>query len=127
MNIILADKTARLYNYVVDMVAISIIMFFGFFFTVMGFNPSGNAPFYIICFLSYYGYYFLMEWQTGKTLGKHLTNTIIRTPEGEQATLMQFLIRTFLRIPGLDAIYMLFGSGIAIHDKFSGTRVITSK
>jgi uncharacterized RDD family membrane protein YckC len=124
MNLRLADKSTRLYNYAVDMVAISIIMFFGFFFITMGFNPEGNSIYYLICFLSYYGYYFLFEWQTGKTLGKFITNTRVTDVHGNQASLAQILLRTMLRIPIIDGISLLLRSENGLHDNLSGTRVV---
>jgi uncharacterized RDD family membrane protein YckC len=124
---ILADKSTRLYNYVVDIFSISIIIFFAFFFIVMGFNPQENSIFYVVCFLGYYGYYFLFEWRTGRTLGKFLTNTKVTDTHGEPPTFLQILIRTFLRLPIIDGISFLFGSEIGIHDRLSGTRVVKIK
>ncbi|HXA02096.1 MAG TPA: RDD family protein [Cytophagaceae bacterium] len=123
----LADKSTRLYNYVVDIFCISIIIFFAFFFIVLGFNPEGNSIYYIVCFLGYFGYYFLMEWRTGRTLGKFLTNTKVKNIHGEPPTFLQILIRTSLRFPLLDGISFLFGSEVGIHDMLSGTRVVKIK
>jgi uncharacterized RDD family membrane protein YckC len=127
MNLILADKSTRLYNYVVDIFVISIIIFFAFFFIVMGFNPQGNFIFYAACFLGYYGYYFLFEWQTGRTLGKLLTNTKVTDINGEPPTFLQILIRTLLRLPIIDGVSFLFGSPLGIHDRLSMTRVVKIK
>ena len=124
MNLPLAGKNTRLYNYVVDIFVISIIIFFAFFFIVMGFNPEGNVIYYAVCFLSYYGYYFLFEWRTARTLGKFLTNTKVTDARGETPTFLQILIRTFLRLPLIDGISFLFGSEVGIHDMLSGTRVV---
>jgi uncharacterized RDD family membrane protein YckC len=124
MSLSLADKGARLYNYAVDMVVISVIMFFAFFFIMMGFNPEGNLIYYMVCFLAYYGYYFLFEWSTGKTLGKLLTNTKVTDVDGNPPTWMQILTRTFFRLPFIDGISLLLRSETGIHDALSGTRVV---
>ena len=127
MNLLIADKSTRLYNYVVDIFSISIIIFFAFFFIVMGFNPQGNFIFFVVCFLGYYGYYFLFEWQTGRTLGKFLTNTKVTDLNGGQPAFLQILIRTLLRLPFIDGVSFLVGSPLAIHDRLSMTRVIKIK
>jgi uncharacterized RDD family membrane protein YckC len=124
MNLRLADKSTRLYNYAVDMVAISIIMFFGFFFITMGFNPEGNSIYYLICFLAYYGYYFLFEWKTGRTPGKLLSNSKVTNTQGQTPTFAQILLRTMLRIPIIDGISLLLRSENGLHDHLSGTRVV---
>jgi uncharacterized RDD family membrane protein YckC len=127
MNLRIADKSTRLYHYVVDIVVISIIIFFAFFFIVMGFNPEGNFIYYAVCFLGYFGYYFLFEWKTGRTLGKFLTNTKVTNLHGKPPTFSQILIRTALRLPVIDGISFLFGSDIGIHDRLSDTRVVRIK
>jgi uncharacterized RDD family membrane protein YckC len=127
MDLQFADKSTRLYNYVVDIFVISIIIFFAFFFIVMGFNPEGNVIYYVVCFLGYYGYYFLFEWRMGRTLGKFLTNTKVTNIQGEPPTILQILIRTLLRFPLIDGISFLFGSEVGIHDRLSGTRVVRIK
>jgi uncharacterized RDD family membrane protein YckC len=124
MSLPLADKGARLYNYAVDMVVISVIMFFAFFFIMMGFNPEGDLIYYMVCFLAYYGYYFLFEWKTGKTLGKLLTNTKVTDVDGNPPTWMQILTRTFFRLPFIDGLSLLLRSDTGIHDALSGTRVV---
>jgi uncharacterized RDD family membrane protein YckC len=72
-------------------------------------------------------YYFMMEHNTGASLGKMITGTKVVHESGRKATSKEVLIRTFCRLIPFNAFSVLFGNGIGWHDKISKTRIIDKR
>ena len=121
----IADKGARVGNYLVDTVCFLIILSLHYFilggiFNVMPEDTSGLWDFYFIAL--YFAYYFLFEYFFGKTPGKFLTKTRVVDRSGNKITLKALLIRSFCRIIPIDYFTFIFGEGM--HDILSKTQVI---
>lgn len=69
-------------------------------------NLSG-APFLLYILLSF-GYYFVMEWKLGQTVGKKLLNIKVASLDGQPLAPGQVALRTMLRIiDGLPFLYIV--------------------
>ncbi|GAA4150372.1 hypothetical protein GCM10022217_03280 [Chryseobacterium ginsenosidimutans] len=84
-----------------------------------------NFSFMLVYFLFYFGYFILMEYYLGKTLGKYITGTSVISIDGNKPTIGQIIGRTFSRLVPFDAFSFLGENGW--HDSWSDTRVINTK
>jgi hypothetical protein len=78
---------------------------------------------YAILFVSFIGYYFVMEMYCQRTVAKFITRTKVVTDSGDKPTVSDILARTFCRLIPFDQISFLFIRN-GFHDKLSGTRVV---
>lgn len=84
-----------------------------------------NLSFMLVYLLLYFGYFILMEYYLGKTLGKYITGTSVISIDGKQPTIGQIVGRTFSRLVPFEALSFLGENGW--HDTWSDTRVINTK
>ena len=110
------DKPVRLINYIVDLFAITIIILV---FTLL--FPQLNSV--GMSYLIFFGYYFIMESTTQRTLGKYMTRTIVIKKDGTKPSLLNILMRSFWRVIPIDVLSYLFGSENGMHDTLSSTRL----
>lgn len=84
-----------------------------------------NFYFLLVYFLLHFGYFILMEYYLGKTLGKYITGTSVISIDGNRPTIGQIVGRTFSRLVPFEALSFLGENGW--HDSWSDTRVINTK
>jgi uncharacterized RDD family membrane protein YckC len=121
----LADKGARLGNFIVDTVVLGVIILtlnyiMYFFFPEFADNdyPIFDIGLLILCF----SYYFFAEFFWGRTVGKIFTKTIVVDQHGNKPKIFKLIIRTLFRFFPVEGFTFLFGSGL--HDQVSGTIVV---
>jgi uncharacterized RDD family membrane protein YckC len=92
---------------------VGVILFFAVGMTLPQFVGEVVAGF--TAFGAYLGYYFLMEWLCGATIGKLLSNLSVRQLNGERCTAGQIALRTLFRLVEVN-ILLLGGlpAGVAI-------------
>jgi uncharacterized RDD family membrane protein YckC len=122
----LADKSARLGNYIVDIIFI-ILIGYVIIYPFATFYPEilDDDSFIIEIVFSavFLLYYFIFEWKLGKTPGKFLTKTNVVGKNGSKPTLKNLVIRTLLRMIAVEAFAFLFSAYI-LHDMLSKTHVV---
>lgn len=72
-------------------------------------------------------YYFCFEAFTGRTPGKHITNTVVVYKDGTKPGVFRIFVRSVLRLNPLDVYSYLLGTEIGTHDVLSGTRLQAKK
>ncbi|MDR0754235.1 MAG: RDD family protein [Prevotellaceae bacterium] len=115
-NKILASKTKRFFNFIIDMCIVSIIEILFYLL----FNVSVSIGFLLI----YICYYSITEGAFKTTAGKLITNTKVVNSDGTAIT--NVFIRIVCRIIPFEALSYL-GKSIGWHDRFSKTVVIDKK
>ncbi len=135
-----ASSGARFANSFLDGIFLQIVYYvsifiFGMVYTlIVGENIDENSidndaaigfSFMLVYFLFYFGYFILMEYFFGKTLGKYITGTSVISIDGTKPTIGQITGRTFSRLVPFDAFSFLGENGW--HDSWSDTRVINTK
>jgi uncharacterized RDD family membrane protein YckC len=73
-----------------------------------------------------FAYYVLLEWLTGRTLGKLLTGTKVVRTDGRPPRLGQVVGRTLVRLIPFEP-FSFFGKLAGWHDGLSGTRVVRTR
>ncbi|WP_312388947.1 RDD family protein [Chryseobacterium sp.] len=133
-----ASKGSRFANYLIDIIAISVINIILSTASILLYNMTSINFFYFYNnggFLWEYLsgsfviliYYYLWESLTdGRSLGKLVTNTKVISIDGEKPTRQQILYRCLSRVVPFDAISFL-GGGNGWHDNWSDTNVINIK
>lgn len=94
--------------------------------------PSGLSVFeqdnkvveYLFGFVLGMFYYTVLEYSTGKTFAKMITNTRVVNEYGLKPDLGTIIVRSLCRFIPFDAISYLATEGIGWHDSLSKTRVI---
>jgi uncharacterized RDD family membrane protein YckC len=135
-----ASKGTRLGNSFLDgifvQIAYSIITFiFGLAYALItgkaiyadSIENDNKINFYstLVYLLFNVGYFILMEYYLGKTLGKYITGTSVISIDGNKPTIGQIVGRTFSRLVPFEALSFLGENGW--HDSWSDTRVINTK
>ena len=117
----------RFVHYIVDVIASYILVIVVFFLLGIFFPFEDEALlgfFSIIMFFgSFFGYYFVMELQFQKTLGKFITKTKVVNKYGEKPTTSELVARTFCRFIPFDNFSFLFTKN-GFHDSLSSTKVV---
>jgi uncharacterized RDD family membrane protein YckC len=128
-NIIIADKSFRVANFIVDSIVLSVIVLLvaalGYLIYPEMLNENSLVP-DILSFVVYVSYYFFFEAFTGKTIGKLLTRTVVVNRLGGKPTLANTFIRTLLRLVPAEGISFLFGN-VGLHDLISRTTVVSCR
>jgi uncharacterized RDD family membrane protein YckC len=134
-----ASKTTRFLNYIIDQVAISVIIQgvqFGIAYLMLGAKYKDHILYNLdfgfeslkmglwvsipVAFL----YYFIFESAThGRTLGKIITDSIAITQDGTPFTAKHALTRTLCRFIPFEMVSALF-SYLPWHDSISKTAVV---
>jgi len=135
-NFILASKSIRLLNFVVDIFFINILYVIVYSLSsFVTFNV--NFPRFsdwidsldqyekiiyrvIICFF----YYGLAEYFLSRTLAKYFTKTIVVSKDGSKPNFIAILARTTLRIMPFECLTFLRGREPGFHDEYSKTFVV---
>jgi uncharacterized RDD family membrane protein YckC len=63
----------------------------------------------------------------GKTPGKMVTDSFVLGNKGLKPRWWQIIMRTLLRLTGIDLLSFLFGVQFGLHDVLSKTVVVSSK
>lgn len=95
-------------------------------YAVMRNTPMPGLSFLVSLAIQFF-YYYMQEKKDGQTLGKRLTSTRAVMADGSPLTDEAARSRSLWRlIPLIDALSFLF-TDLGWHDKFSNTRVISTK
>ncbi|MFN8165511.1 MAG: RDD family protein [Bacteroidia bacterium] len=120
-----ASNTKRFLNYLIDTIAFYVIALIGAVYFQLRNGELTMPEVYGLTALSIIIYYFPLEAQSGKTLGKLITGTRVVTVEGNIPTWQNILGRTLCRFIPFDNFSFLFTTGF--HDNFSKTIVVDEK
>ncbi len=113
----LADLGYRLGNGIIDNVLVTIIWLF--LATALGDGSMGWL------FVLYFVYYVALEFTTGKTVGKMLTGTVVRSDNGNRISFGQAVGSTLIRFVPFEPLSCLVATkGYGWHNRWSGTVVI---
>jgi uncharacterized RDD family membrane protein YckC len=125
-NFKLADKGTRLANHIVDSIGFYFLIFLHAMILdgYLGIIPKDGSPLLgIYAFVLYIFYHTLFEYFLGKTPGKFLTKTHVKTINGLRPSFAKVLKRNLCRLIPLDNIsFLIFKHGW--HDKISKTCVV---
>ena len=124
------DKTVssliRFVHFIIDTIVWFILAFILASILDILFNTSEEFVMligYLILFVTFIGYYYIMEVRFQKTVAKFITKTKVVTNNGSKPSKSDILIRTFCRFVPLDHFSYLFTRN-GFHDRFSSTRII---
>lgn len=111
----------RFVNFLLDTCLFLIIMM-GFFYIFR--EEIAREQVKWISLVSYFFYYFLFEYISGKTPGKLVTRSqVVSTSNERRVFPLQIILRTLMRFIPIDIISYLF-SYRGLHDRISGTTLI---
>ncbi len=85
---------------------------------------NNKIVFYTVGFIFGYLYYFVLEYNTGRTLAKYITKTKVVSHDDVTPTKEQIHLRTLSRYIPFESYSYLFLGEIGWHDKFSKTKVV---
>ena len=132
----IADKGTRFLNYFIDRIIAQILVVLVIAIIeeiefVLALNDRGEEdPFIVFTFLSvvtvYLGYYTLMEFYLGKTIGKLVSKTEVVKLDGSRPSFLNCLGRSLCRIIPFNTISFLFAQR-GFHDTISQTYVVKRK
>lgn len=129
MKMKIADKGARLGNYLIDTILVALLILI-FIYIAYYFYPSivddDSIAFEILFSITFFCYYFVFEWRFGKTPGKFLTKTIVVDKQGNRPSWISLFFRTLIRMVPIEAFSFLFGN-FGLHDLLSKTIVISEE
>ena len=116
---------SRVLNFLVDTFAISLIGY-GFYkwhvFYVMYYNYTPQQ-YYKFFYATVFVYYFIWEVLLCRTPGKYLTMSRVRSASGKRPTILQFFLRSLLRLILIDPFFIPILNR-PLHDALSKTRVV---
>ena len=116
---------SRVLNFLVDTLAISLIGY-GFYkwhvFYVMYYNYTPQQ-YYKFFYATVFVYYFIWEVLLCRTPGKYLTMSRVRSASGKRPTILQFFLRSLLRLILIDPFFIPILNR-PLHDALSKTRVV---
>lgn len=123
-QIVPASKWKRFGNLIIDLIANYLLgIIIGVF--IGSSELSGDAiTANIIGYAVALTYYFVMEFTTGRTIGKMITGTRVVKETGENIDVKDAFLRTLCRIIPFEALSFLGASGVGLHDSLSKTRVV---
>ncbi|MBN2473683.1 MAG: RDD family protein [Pirellulales bacterium] len=130
----LATRLQRLLNLMVDVFCyIGFSCFLTATVAILGGEAAIRAlqelPNLIYVILLYFAYYVPQETLTGRTLAKFLTRTKVVTTDGKPAIFPRIVGRTLCRMIPFEFVSYLVGGRwpVGLHDKFSGTCVVSTR
>ena len=122
-----ASQVLRLIHFIIDFLIILIIDFIITLIIWIIYKTDSEMISNIfilgIYFISFFGYYILLEKKFQRTLAKFITKTKVVTENGLKPSFADIIGRTFCRLIPIDCISYLFTSN-GFHDRLSGTMVI---
>lgn len=121
----LVGGTIRFINYCIDTVIVAFFSLIMEHLQVLGvsghYKYSFLNPNFIITSLFYYT---TLEYLFKKTLGKHITKTMVVSKDGRLPTFLDILIRSFCRHIPFEALSFFGHNVIGWHDSLSKTLVV---
>lgn len=117
------SKKKRLVNFLIDLIAIAILMEITFRIESM---VEFKAPLQVLrVFVAFGGYYLVMEFFLGKTVGKYFTRSRVVNRDGSKITFRTAVIRNLARWIPFEFVSLALGHDAkAWHDTISKTYVI---
>ena len=124
-----AGSSKRLINYFIDMLAmIPLFVVVSIVLVFFGYESSEDGLAYQLCtYISMTIYYYFMEKNFGKTVGKYITHTKVISSDGSELTSRQVFIRSISRLVPLEAFSFFGNNPVGWHDKWAKTMVINEK
>lgn len=133
---IVASKTTRFLNFLIDIVFLRILKALIYFIT--SFIPFNNKYVYILNWFESFDklqnflfwtilmflYYATFELLFARTLSKYFTKTIVVMKDGSKPAIIAVLGRTLLRLVPLEYFTFLEGRKLGMHDEYSKTYVV---
>lgn len=135
-----ASQGKRLLNIIVDRIVLYTAFTIVGFIIAIGAELTGLAFFrsaldffenmdkltdLLITTLVYLTYMIVMEYKTGRSVGKYVTGTKVVSTDGTKAELTQIIYRNLARLVPFDAFSFLGTDGW--HDRWTDTRVVNAK
>lgn len=132
----LASRTNRLVNFIIDSVLVGLIQFaategcnalyrkFGNEILHIGPPVIDNMKYLLLAMALNIVYFGLFESLVMRTPGKFVTNTMVVKNDGTMPGDGRIFFRTLCRLIPLEALSFLWYPGIGLHDSFSKTRVV---
>jgi uncharacterized RDD family membrane protein YckC len=124
------DKTVssliRFVHFIIDTIAWFVLAFILASILDILFNISEEFVMligYLTLFVTFIGYYYMMEVSFQKTVAKFITKTKVVTNDGNKPSKKDILVRTFCRFVPLDHVSYLFTRN-GFHDRLSNTKIL---
>ncbi|UTW64513.1 RDD family protein [bacterium SCSIO 12741] len=121
-----ATRGQRFANYIIDLIAILVILFAVAF--VLGalriIDGKNEAAINVMVYSIMYLYYAIFEALTGKTIGKIVTQTQVVKEDGSRPDFMNILGRSLCRFIPFEHFSFFASSGRGWHDTISKTYVV---
>ena len=137
---ILAKLDKRFFNFIIDMIVLTVILFIGLviFIAVNAAAPNEGKDLmnrflsnrllqYTITSFITLLYYNFFEIFTSRTIGKFCTNTIVVDENGERVNYETIMIRSLIRILPLYWLSFIIFPTKGLHDMISKTYVVNKK
>jgi len=133
-----AEKTDRLIHFIIDTLMIILITLFISIIIGLIFLPElepqtdilqtepARSQFRLLYLSIFLVYYISFEGFLGKTPGKMVTGNFVLGNKGLKPRWWQVIIRTLLRLTGIDILSFLFGVQFELHDVLTKTVVVSS-
>ena len=120
------DKGIRVGNCIIDLLVVAFIIVLAGYLISLAYPQiiDSNSP-ALDAFTStiFFLYYFVLEFFTGKTIGKMLTKTVAVDKNGNKPKILNLIVRSSARLIPIEGFSFMFGP-TGFHDVISGTRVI---
>ena len=119
------DKGIRAGNFIIDIIVLAIIIVVAVYLISHVYPQivdSSSPAFDVLASTIFFLYYFLLEFFTGKTIGKMLTKTVVVDRYGNKPKMLNLIARSLVRLVPVEGISFILGP-IGLHDLISGTRV----
>jgi len=120
------DKGIRVGNCIIDLLVVAFIIVIGGYLISLAYPQiaDNNSPALdVFSSAIFFFYYFLLEFFTGKTIGKMLTKTTVVDKNGNKPKILNLIVRSSVRLIPIEGLSFIFGPA-GFHDLISGTRVI---
>lgn len=125
----------RFFNFIIDMVILSVILFIGLVIYIANISPNDAKEFmsrfmansmlqYTVTSCITLLYYNIFEITTSRTIGKFCTNTIVVDENGDRASYEAVMIRSLIRIVPLYWVSFIIFPSRGLHDVISKTYVV---
>jgi uncharacterized RDD family membrane protein YckC len=133
-----AEKTDRIIHYMTDNLMITLIALIISIILCLLFFPElepqtdilqtepARSQFRLLFLCVFLIYYISFEGFLGKTPGKMVTGSFVLGNNGLKPRWWQVILRTLLRLTGIDILSFLFGVQLGLHDVLSKTIVVSS-
>lgn len=132
LEVLPAGNWRRLFNFLIDYIAFIVLaaitgISIGLIWGEAGIQYIENIPNIVVGLPIYLGYYIILEYFTGRTMGKLVTGTRVVNKEGGTTSFVQILGRTFSRLIPFEPLSFFGSTGRGWHDSFPNTYVIETR